>query len=123
MAGFGRRTAFVHINALAVSRGAESGGTLADGLAVLHLADAVVAFHPLARIVALVRLPVAGSVSRTVLVLNAVDAETAELGICRITTSVGRAGARGLMVNDRAESIGAARGGRARVGANPWASR
>ena len=102
--------AFVDIDAFVVLRRPESWSALADGFAVFHLAESVVAFHRIARIDAFEGLLVASPVLWTIFVLDTVDAEAAEFGVVGISSSRRRAGARRLVIDDGADGIGTASG-------------
>lgn len=109
---------FVDVDTLVILGRTESWSALADGFAVLNLAQSIVTFQRVARIDTLERLLVASAVLRTILVLDTVDAETAQSKIVGVAPSSRRASARSLVVYNRTDGIRSAFSGGARIGAS-----
>jgi hypothetical protein len=110
--------AFVNVDAFVILGRSESGSALANGFAVLNLAQTVVAFHGIARIDAFEGLLVAGAILWTVFVFDTVDPEAANFRVVWVASGGRRAAARRLMIDNGAEGVWTTGIGGAGIGAS-----
>jgi hypothetical protein len=110
--------AFVNVDAFVILGGSESWSALANGFAVLHLAQSVVAFHRIARIDAFEGLLVTGAILGTIFVFDTVDPEAAHFRVVGVASGGRRTTARRLVIDNGTEGVGAASVGGARIGAS-----
>lgn len=107
--------ALVDVGAEIVARHLETWCTLAHRFALFNLTQAVETVDQIARVVTFERFPVASVVESAVVVLAAVDTETAQRLVVGVTAGGGRTRTRGLVIDHSANGVGSTRSRSARI--------